>query len=235
MINFFRKIRRQLADENQFIKYTRYAIGEIVLVVIGILIALQINNWNENRKKKNIEYEIIMQLLQDAKADFLFFTSRSNHTKIQDTIYNNLIDLSENRNVDSISSIKVEHNPFILNMAYQSNLINNNPNAYDLLSDSSIKTKLREYYSKYDYVSSAIELSNSTYDIYGTPLRIKYFNKLKKIEKDSLLKGYRIIIQDKDVMAYISIFKNENLNATYQIEKFLIVNQELIQLLSNYI
>ena len=51
MLNFFRKIRRQLANENKFQKYFRYAIGEIVLVVLGILIALQINNWNEHRKK----------------------------------------------------------------------------------------------------------------------------------------------------------------------------------------
>ena len=49
MIPFFRKIRKTLADDNKPLKYLRYAIGEIVLVVIGILIALQINNWNENR------------------------------------------------------------------------------------------------------------------------------------------------------------------------------------------
>ena len=49
MINFFRKIRKQQADDNKPLKYARYAIGEIVLVVIGILIALQINNWNQQR------------------------------------------------------------------------------------------------------------------------------------------------------------------------------------------
>ena len=50
MINVFRKIRKKLADDNKLFKYSRYAVGEIVLVVIGILIALQINNWNEDRK-----------------------------------------------------------------------------------------------------------------------------------------------------------------------------------------
>ena len=53
MIPFFRKIRYRLAQENQFLKYSRYAIGEIVLVVIGILIALQINTWNNNRIEIN--------------------------------------------------------------------------------------------------------------------------------------------------------------------------------------
>ncbi len=53
MINFFRKTRKKLADDNKPLKYARYAIGEIVLVVIGILIALSINNWNEGRKATN--------------------------------------------------------------------------------------------------------------------------------------------------------------------------------------
>ncbi len=44
MLPFFRKIRYRLAQDNQFFKYSRYTIGEIVLVVIGILIALYINN-----------------------------------------------------------------------------------------------------------------------------------------------------------------------------------------------
>lgn len=48
-----------MADENKPMKYARYAIGEIVLVVIGILIALQVNNWNEQRKERNYELKMI--------------------------------------------------------------------------------------------------------------------------------------------------------------------------------
>jgi len=46
MINFFRKIRKKLANENKFQKYFRYAFGEVALIMIGIFIALQLNNWN---------------------------------------------------------------------------------------------------------------------------------------------------------------------------------------------
>lgn len=67
MIPFFRKIRRQLADDNQFLKYSRYAVGEIVLVVIGILIALQINNWNEDQKERKRE----LTYLENIKTDLL--------------------------------------------------------------------------------------------------------------------------------------------------------------------
>ena len=65
MIKFFRKIRQQMLSENKFSKYFLYAIGEIILVVIGILIALQINNWNEDRKDILKE----RKMLQDIRND----------------------------------------------------------------------------------------------------------------------------------------------------------------------
>jgi len=65
MIKFFRKIRYDLMDKNKTGKYLKYAIGEIVLVVIGILIALQINNANENRKITETKKEYYRQILLD--------------------------------------------------------------------------------------------------------------------------------------------------------------------------
>jgi hypothetical protein len=65
MIKFFRKIRQKLLSENKFNNYLIYAIGEIILVVIGILIALQINNWNENRKNKITEADYYCRILDD--------------------------------------------------------------------------------------------------------------------------------------------------------------------------
>ena len=65
MIHFFRRLRKQLADDNKPLKYMRYAIGEIVLVVIGILIALSINNWNQNLQYKKIEQATLKALLSE--------------------------------------------------------------------------------------------------------------------------------------------------------------------------
>ena len=62
MLKFFRKIRQNLLMENKTGKYFKYAIGEIVLVVIGILIALQINNWNEERKANISENKALLAL-----------------------------------------------------------------------------------------------------------------------------------------------------------------------------
>ena len=69
MIKFFRQIRKSLLMENKTSKYFKYAIGEIILVVIGILIALQINNWNEERKNRNREQSILKNLQSDFKAN----------------------------------------------------------------------------------------------------------------------------------------------------------------------
>ena len=69
MIKFFRKIRQNLLMENKTGKYFKYAIGEIILVVIGILIALQINNWNENRKKEALKDEYKIALINDYTND----------------------------------------------------------------------------------------------------------------------------------------------------------------------
>jgi len=64
-MKIFRNLRQKLAAENKVMAYLRYAIGEILLVVIGILIALQINNWNENRKLLKQEIEIYKELKSD--------------------------------------------------------------------------------------------------------------------------------------------------------------------------
>ena len=69
MIKFFRKIRKNLVSENRLTRYLLYAIGEIVLVVIGILIALQINNWNEDNKGKAFEREMLSQIQDNLKKD----------------------------------------------------------------------------------------------------------------------------------------------------------------------
>ena len=65
MIKFFRHIRYNLMETGKTGKYFKYAIGEILLVMIGILLALQVNTWNEERKDRNREQTILYSLQQD--------------------------------------------------------------------------------------------------------------------------------------------------------------------------
>ncbi|WP_157588886.1 DUF6090 family protein [Psychroserpens burtonensis] len=69
MIKFFRQTRYDLMNKNKTGKYLKYAIGETILVVVGILIALQINNWNENKKNRQQELIILENILQDLEKD----------------------------------------------------------------------------------------------------------------------------------------------------------------------
>ena len=69
MFSFLRKTRKKLSMKNDSTKYMGYAIGEIVLVVIGILIALGINNWSEDRKERELEMEILVQISENLKKD----------------------------------------------------------------------------------------------------------------------------------------------------------------------
>ncbi len=71
MLKFFRRIRRKLIEEGNLKRYLVYAIGEILLVVIGILIALQINNLNEQKKDKAKESQILLSLSEDFKSNIV--------------------------------------------------------------------------------------------------------------------------------------------------------------------
>ena len=76
MIKFFRKIRQRLLTENKFSKYLLYAIGEIALVMIGILLALQVNNWNELRKKEQAEIQLYHKIIADLNTEYSVIESK---------------------------------------------------------------------------------------------------------------------------------------------------------------
>ena len=76
MLKFFRRIQRKLLNEENLKKYLIYVFGEIFLVVIGILIALQVNNWNEKRKNKQ-EVEILINLLEKELVENIRIDSRN--------------------------------------------------------------------------------------------------------------------------------------------------------------
>ena len=73
MLKFFRKIRQQLVSENNFSKYLLYAAGEILLVMIGILLALQINNWNEANKNRVKELNNLKSFRQELTTNKTLF------------------------------------------------------------------------------------------------------------------------------------------------------------------
>lgn len=92
MIKFFRNIRLKFIKDGKIINYLKYAVGEIVLVVIGILIAVSINNWNENRKQQKLFLTILKTIEDDMKSDTLLFYQTKDNFKKGDSIFKRILD-----------------------------------------------------------------------------------------------------------------------------------------------
>ena len=89
MIKFFRKIRKNLLNEGKTSKYFKYAIGEIVLVVIGILIALQVSNWNKQNEDRKLEKRYVSELILDLQKDSIFIAD------VRETSYQQMLSKSK--------------------------------------------------------------------------------------------------------------------------------------------
>jgi hypothetical protein len=156
MIKFFRKIRQNMLMENKTRKYFKYAIGEIVLVVIGILIALQINNWNESRKQSITEKEFITSLKNDLKQDkaFIEIVIKHNEPRIEayEILNSNLHNLYNNdrNSLDSIFNIyfRIQRTFYPISGSYESAVSGN---------------QITVFRNK-ELVQEVVKLYNSTYD-----------------------------------------------------------------------
>ena len=162
MLLFFRKIRRKLAKENKFLQYSRYAIGEILLVVIGILIALQINSWNGQRIKLKKEQlylsEIKTSLAQDTLTVHEVLEFNKNKAKI---VYGLIRMFSDTIDNQQRYAIFQEHsNQFTRFMIFKprstsfTNMLNSE--SIDLINDGELKEGLSRFYA-FDYTGGIQE------------------------------------------------------------------------------
>lgn len=174
MISFFRNIRQNLLSEGKTVKYLKYAMGEIVLVVIGILIALQINNWNEERKVRDFEFV----LLKELRTELTFNKNDLDQTLI---ILNNSIKSNK-----IIASVFEAHQPYQdtldLHFArlYSFSFFIANNTTYDKLKNTGIdiiqNEEIRNRISSlYTYEFSGLEKIESLY------MQEHYVNYLKPI------------------------------------------------------
>jgi len=235
MIKFFRHIRQNLIMENKTSKYFKYAIGEIVLVVIGILIALQINMWNEGRKARANEIKLIKGLMADAKADSIFYTSRVELFASQIETYRNLADLCTRSEFTAEDSIPLENidRPFVLAANY-SDVIHNNTDIMEVISSDSIKHALRDYYKSYVFITSAIELSNQNSKEYSD-IFVRHYKKQTSYSSSESLIGYKGFCEMDNVESVLGSLIHRNRNAQNQATRFLRDNAVLQSKLSAYL
>ena len=168
MINFFRKIRKKLADDNKPLKYARYAIGEIVLVVIGILIALQINNLNEQRKSdtltstylNNLQLDLLSDLsgIKKTKKDINNFEEEGHYSL--DVIDGKIDTINKKKFLESL--VWNNHYPiFQPSRSTYDDLINSGN--IKLIKDNNLKVALSKYYLKNDWWEQFGQRAKDTY------------------------------------------------------------------------
>ena len=116
MLKFFRKIRYIYMEQNKTGKYFKYAIGEIALVVIGILIALQINNWNEARKESDKLNQVYERVLIDVENDIKELSANLAFIKNQERVFKAVINDSFTSDLLDIGLSRVLANNYTTNL-----------------------------------------------------------------------------------------------------------------------
>ena len=196
MIKFFRHIRKDLMEKNKTGKYFKYAIGEIILVVLGILIALQINNWNENRKSKIMATEVYTNLYTSLEQDSvevqraINLLSKSLETQkklILDKSYQYVKDLSQTDLDILVQDVFAGVMSFFPKTGVY-NLITSN-NSMDLLQSKRIKSLLINLYDfqykRYENVDAIID---NKYHYQLGPIIRKKIGYIPEYNSDSELK-----------------------------------------------
>ncbi|WP_299534095.1 DUF6090 family protein [Ulvibacterium sp.] len=121
MLKFFRHVRKQLLTEKKFSKYLLYAIGEIVLVVIGILIALQLNNYSEYKKEREKEITLLVNLSNEIGLDILQIDNNTRLSQERLSRLDSTLQLLQQTDTIDKSSFILESFEFVVDQYFKSN------------------------------------------------------------------------------------------------------------------
>ncbi len=162
MINFFRKIRYDLMEKNKTGKYLKYAVGEIVLVVIGILIALQINTWNEELKNQKSEYSFYKDILSDLEKDSIklngltiYYKNRIEHSGwLLKKVRNPKIPFENEEFGKHVEPLYIGPLPVTYNSSYESA---KSSGAFTNFTNEEILKKLNQFYADFEELNHIME------------------------------------------------------------------------------
>lgn len=249
MIKFFRKIRQKMLSENKFSKYLIYAIGEIILVVIGILIALQINNTNESNKARSKELQYLKNIKTDLNLNIQnindFITKRNTQIKSASTV----LDYYEGRKALDYNDLSTNClNVYIWHKFYQVNntfkeLVNSGNLA--LISSDEIKNNLlnidalynelkgEEEHYRFDTEQLLYEPSFRILDLNPITLKFMYQSSGGQAgaDRDLPTEGFDEILKDnKHKNGFVmTVFEFTVMNG--QLERMKAMSEELISLI----
>jgi hypothetical protein len=159
MIKFFGHIRQSLINKGETFKYFKYAIGEITLVVIGILIALSINNWNESRQKKKVLNNIYKIVADDLKKDSTEVAMVLNFMRERKKVFQKILN-------DSLTLNDISNNIIILSILTDVRVLSIEKRGYNLLrnfednsvsKNDSLTFRIVNFYASSIFFSEKVE------------------------------------------------------------------------------
>ena len=234
MIKFFRKIRQNLLSEGKTGKYLKYAIGEIVLVVIGILIALQLNNLNENKKNNVFEKEILSQIQENLISDWLVLKKiEINFSKAISSSDKILIAEESQKTEDSIK--------IWLGSIIQFDRFQPLTNAYEVLKSNGLdrisNKKLRFSLGRY-YDDEALRMIKSTNDIeiafndHWLPLLFEESVEFE-FKKSVELKDYSVLLKPSKERNILKLHRDNYASGINKIRSGIKTIEEIQDLITN--
>ncbi|NCT09495.1 MAG: hypothetical protein GW772_05375 [Flavobacteriia bacterium] len=243
MIQIYRKLRQQLLTENKFQKYLMYAFGEIFLVVIGILLALQFNNWSiENANKVKEEWYLI-NMVEDIEYQRDILKEMKEHyencVKTSESILKSYKKEKNFRNIDSLNEklnllMEVDNFPNI-NNTYQE-LISSGQQA--LIKNKELSVSIIDYYlfSEDNY----IDIKNNNDNVYYRELHPMFYDLAQiVILEDELYDDKEHLFETDDEIETILEKKLENeetkikfLNA---LKSLILINQLQLEMIDETI
>jgi hypothetical protein len=239
MIKFFRKIRQKMLTENKFSKYLIYAIGEIILVVIGILIALGINNWNQDINSKNELKQILKEVSNDLEKDIVWLDQQIENGEGFVNNVDHLLDNGHNMPVDSLLHriSAVYRYTYFIPVSFGYNKLNKHPRT-ELLPDR-LTNNLTSYYSGFSIERNSI--SHETFTLYNLNAFRNYLVKfgfpleMDKLKRPKDLSNLNDIINDIEFIGILRTTKHNWSIELYVLNTARTMAKNNLETINNYL
>ena len=141
-MKFFRNIRQRFINNKKIGNYLFYAIGEIILVVVGILIALQINNWNENQKLRTAEKSLYLNIMKDLDKEYQVLKEQLNLSEILKVSYRKIHEFASGTS----NELDLEYPTLLFqSINFNSLVLQNYEKSVDQITSDSLRSDLNEY------------------------------------------------------------------------------------------
>lgn len=236
-MKFFRKFRERYLKEGKFTSYLRYALGEVILVVVGILIAVSINNWNESRIQKKNFKKVIRTIIQDIEGDLEEIHSIQSIYEKQEGLFTSSMEgtLTDSLILQSkmIKSLVTNYEPF--NMETRGyKLLNALPNDMELMNDTLVLSVLDKYsyFSEINRLNSQLLTANIERNIVDVVNRFPWFSKVflgeypeeyvRYLKEDEIFRnkvGYQYALVYKNYLPILKKFEVEMKSISAQLDR----------------